>query len=322
MKCKYIFLVFLSPRRQTATLWVLLAASALWPRATTAQSAVVTVVPEADAFVWSESPSNNYGAAGALSVSGSAAANSSGQQEGLFDSLIRFPLSGVASSLDSVLGPGEWVVTRVRLILNENATPDSSIFNVGVGPFEVFWMASDNWIEGTGNPRMPTQDGVTWSDLPELVNTNLDTPLGIFTNAGANGQTAFTLALADPLVAQILQGVDVNLHLTAAGPTIGYTFNSRNFGNTNDVPELEVTAAVNPEPQIGAITYTGTYVAVSFETASNWTYRLQGSTSLSPSGLADWTDLLVVPPQPFTTNIVFQEGNTSRNRFYRLAVSP
>lgn len=322
MKCKDVFSCFLSARRQPLTLWALLAAGAFWPASAIPQSAVVAVMPEADAFVWSQAPSNNYGGAGALSVSGSAAVNDLGQQNGLFDSLMRFPLTNVVSSLDSALGPGEWVVTRVRLILNENAMPDNSIFNVGVGPFEVFWTASDSWIEGTGNPRLPTQDGVTWSDLPEIVNTNLDTSLGIFTNAGVNGQTAFTLALADPLVAQILQGVDVNLHVTAAGPTVGYTFNSRNFGNTNDEPILEVTAAVNPAPQIGGITLAAPYVMVSFGTASNWTYHLQGSTSLSPVGLATWTDLMVVPALPFSTNVVFQDEVTNRNRFYRLAVSP
>lgn len=287
-----------------------------------AQAVVLSVLPDADAFVWSMAPTGNFGGGGALSVSGSAAVNGLGQQNGLFDTLMRFPMSNAVASLDNAFGPGNWLVSRSRLIVNEMAVPDNDIFNRSVGAFEVFWLASNSWVEGTGKPDGPTSDGVTWDDLPGLVNSNLDVPLGIFTNSGADGQISFTLGLADPLVVAIRQGTDVNLHLTAASPQIGFTFNSRNFGNTNDQPVLEVTAAVNPQPRLGGIALAGSHVSVSFEAVSNWTYRLQGSQFFTPSGAGNWTDLLVIPPQLASTNVIYQDVAAKPMRFYRLSVSP
>ena len=46
----------------------------------------VGVISSADVFVRSLDPEHNYGAAGALAVSGSAAVNGSGEQMGLLDS--------------------------------------------------------------------------------------------------------------------------------------------------------------------------------------------------------------------------------------------
>jgi len=58
--------------------------------------------------------------------------NGSGDQNGLFDSLIRFPMSNVVASLDNALGEHDWVVTQARLVLTEIAVPDNAIFNRGV----------------------------------------------------------------------------------------------------------------------------------------------------------------------------------------------
>src|SRR6266850_1802416 len=104
------------------------------------QTVMVSVVPDADSFLRSFAPTNNYGAGGALSVSGSAAVNGSGYQNGLFDSLLRFPMSNVVASLDSALGEHDWVITQARLVLTEMAVPDNALFNRGVGAFEVRWI--------------------------------------------------------------------------------------------------------------------------------------------------------------------------------------
>jgi hypothetical protein len=291
-----------------------LVAASVW-----AQTAVVSVMPDADAFVSSMAPTNNYGGGGALSVSGSAAVNGSAQQNGLFDTLMRFQMSNVVASLDSALGSGNWLITKTRLVVTEMAAPDNAIFNRGVGTFEVDCLATNNWVEGTGTPKLPTTDGVTWNDLPGIVNSNLDTSLGVFTNAGANGQIAFVLALADPFLADIRDGGEVGLHLTAASPSIGFTFNSRNFLNTNAQPVLEITAAVSPMPHIDSIVVSAGYVSVTFGAISNWNYRLQGSTAF---GSENWTDLLVVPAQPGSGEVVYQDGVTNQQKFYRLSVSP
>ena len=313
-----LLLPFCSLKLKAALLFLGMLAAGL----ASAQTALVSVTPDADAFVWSLAPTNNYGGGGALSVSGSAAVNGSGQQNGLFDTLMRFPFSNVVTSLDSTLGSGNWMVTRVRLLLYETAAPDNSIFNRGVGAFEVFHLTSDNWVEGTGRPIAPTTDGVTWNDLSGLVNSNLDASLGIYTNAGVEGPIAFTLALAAPLVADIRQGEEAGLHLTAASPTVGFTFNSRNFSNTNAQPMLEVTAAVAPVPRIDGIVLAGGGVSVTFGTEPNWAYTLQGSDTLATSRPGHWTNLLLVPAQPVSGNATYLDGITNRQRFYRLSVSP
>src|SRR5262249_31782739 len=111
------------------------------PNALLALGATVSVVPDADAFVRSAAPASNYGRGGALSVSGPAATNGSGSQNGRFDTLVRFPMMNVVASFDEEFGIQNWVVTKVRLILNETAAPDNAIFNRGVGAFEVKWLA-------------------------------------------------------------------------------------------------------------------------------------------------------------------------------------
>ena len=97
------------------------------------QATNVTVTPSADAFVQSLAPGNNYGAAGALSVSGSAAVNGNGQQNGLFDTLIRFPTGNALAVIQGALGTNGWVLRGATLNLNEVAAPNNPDLQPGRG---------------------------------------------------------------------------------------------------------------------------------------------------------------------------------------------
>jgi hypothetical protein len=286
------------------------------------QTAMVSVVPDADSFLRSFAPTNNYGAGGALSVSGPAAVNGSGDQNGLFDSLIRFSMSNVVASLDNALGEHDWVVTQARLVLTEIAVPDNAIFNRGVGAFEVRWIASDGWTEGTGKPVTPTTDGVAWQDLPLILNSNLDQSLGVFTNTGANGPISFNLALGQRFLADLRLGGEVGLYLTAQSPQIGFTFDSRNFGNTNSQPMLLLAAIANPHPRIDSLAFAGVNVSVGFAMVSNWNYTLQFANDLSPAVGNGWSNLITVPARATNRYAVFVDGMTNQRRFYRLLLSP
>jgi hypothetical protein len=134
------------------------------------QTTNFAVTPAADAFVRSLAPGDNFGAAGALSVSGSAALNGSGQQNGLFDSLIRFDTADLAASMNNAFGSNGWVVTGAALSASEVAAPNNPIFNRGVGAFEIWWIGSDNWVEGSGTPNVPTTDGVAYQDMANFLN--------------------------------------------------------------------------------------------------------------------------------------------------------
>src|SRR5262245_61841601 len=138
------------------------------------EAAIVSVTPEADTFVRSATPTSNFGGAGAISVSGSAAVNADHVQNGLFDSLIRFSMSNVVSSIDTSLGTHDWLIYRAKLLLTEVGAPITPVFNRGVGMFEIRWLAANEWTEGTGIPIDPTTDGVTWKDVPLLLDPERD----------------------------------------------------------------------------------------------------------------------------------------------------
>jgi hypothetical protein len=187
---------------------------------------------------------------------------------------------------------------------------------------EIRWVSSDGWLEGTGKPNAPTTDGVAWQDLSLILNSNVDESLGIFTNSGGNGQVAHNLALSERFIADMHEDTELSLYLTARSPDIGFTFNSRNFGNTNAQPILVITATANPRPIIDHIQLAGpNRVAISFDTISNWTYVLQGGDLLPANGAGAWSNLMTAPVQSTNGRAVFTDRITNRQRFYRLMLS-
>lgn len=296
---------------------VAMAAFVLFSGELCAQTATVTVVPEADAFVRSADPTSNYGGAGAIAISGSAAVNGSNQQNGAFDSLVRFSMSNVVASLDSALGTHDWLVLRASLKLTEMGAPPNSIFNRGVGTFEIRRLASDSWIEGTGAPIAPTTNGVVWNDLPSLLNPSLDVSLGQFANGGIDGTLSFALSLKDAFLSDIREGGRVTLYLTAVSPQIGFTADSRTFVAPSNFPIFEITAAANPHPRIDSIANSGTNTVLSFDTVSNWTYVVQFADKLPGT----WSNLVTLPAQLTNSHMVLADPKTSPGRFYRLFLS-
>src|SRR5690242_8242784 len=139
---------------------LLLFGACLWWASVSPVMAQITVtdIAVADAFVRSLDPTHNYGGAGALAVSGSIATNVLGQQEGLLDSIMQFDVSGAVSAFNSSIGTGRWVIVSATLNLFEQGAPNNTIFNRGVGPFEVRWVGTNSWLEGSGNPNAPTMD--------------------------------------------------------------------------------------------------------------------------------------------------------------------
>jgi len=281
------------------------------------QTVTVTINPEADAFVRAAAPTNNYGGAGAIAVSGPTAVNASNEQNGAFDSLIRFAASNAVASLDSVLATHDWLVLRATLKLTEMGAPPSTIFNRGVGTFEIRWIESDSWIEGTGVPIAPATNGVTWNDLPSILNSATDVSLGQFTNSGTDTRLSFALSLRDAFLSDFRVGGRVTLYLTAISAQIGFTGDSRTFISPNDIPALEITAAANPHPHIESIKDLGTNVILSFNTVSNWTYVVQVAEQLSGT----WSNLLTLATQPTNNQVIYPDVKSSSQRFYRLSVS-
>jgi hypothetical protein len=235
---------------------------------------------------------------------------------------MRFPMSGVAASLNGSFGSNGWVVTGATLVVTEVGAPNNGIFNRGVGGFEIRWIGSDGWVEGTGRPIAPATDGVAYQDLASVLNPAVDVSLGWFTNSGMDGPVSFPLPLAGTLVSNVVAGTDLNFYLTAASESVGFTFNSRDFTGTNSWPSLTITAAAKPLARITSIERLGTnQVAVRFNTVSNWTYALQGVAGLPAGSAGGWSNLFAVPAKPFDDQAMYADTVTNRQRFYRLLLS-
>lgn len=275
---------------------------------------IVTNVAVADAFVRSLDPTHNYGGAGALSVSGPIATNVTGQHEGLLDTFMRFDLSSEVGSFNSSLGTGRWVIASATLNLFEQGAPNNTIFNRGVGPFEVRWIANKSWLEGTGNPNTPTTDGIVWNNEPSLLNSNLDETLGTSMNGGTDGVIRVALSMPSGFAGGLSAGSLASFYMTATtNSTVGFTFHSRNFVDSTQWPFLEIAAV--QMPQIISLVITGVDVKIAFASSINITNTVEYSSNLASNG---WNTL---------TNLVGAGGNVTvvdfgaamlPKRFYRV----
>src|SRR6266404_6190827 len=77
-------------QRRKHILWLLSSGFGLLMAGPVTGQIIATNISVADTFVHSMDPTNNYGGAGALAISGSIATNATVQQAGLLDSFLRF----------------------------------------------------------------------------------------------------------------------------------------------------------------------------------------------------------------------------------------
>ena len=258
------FVIFLERYRMKTTLIRTLLAICLafiWsftPRDTF--GATFSLNPSADAFVTTGPTGNlsisNYGGAGALSVA------ASGLPQGQFQSVLQFGLAGAKSSFDSQFGIGQWSIQSVTLQLT-TVPPNNPIFNAsGAGQFSLSWMQNDGWTEGTGNPGLPTSNGITFSTLSNFV-SGADEALGTFSfNGATNGNFIYTLGLTPSFSADILAGNTVSMRMFAADSTVSFLSDSRTIPTTSLRPLLTINAI--PEPGVLALSI----AAFSFVAAS------------------------------------------------------
>jgi len=213
----------------------------------TAMAATVSVTIPAteDAFVREQDPTLNYGASGALNVSGPNALNSLGQPTGRMDCVIKFNASAAVSAFDTAFGAGFWKTTSSSLALNEVGFPNNSMFNMGLGDFEVRWLSDDNWIQGTGRPVFPvvgTGQEMTWNLLQSMLSSATESSLGQFSNTQTSAPLTFNLTTSSQFAADITSGGSVTLHLAPVTDGIGFTFNSSNYIIPSNAPQLTVRA--------------------------------------------------------------------------------
>jgi hypothetical protein len=263
-------------------------------------AASFTNSPDADAFVRANAPTLNYGAAGALSVSGPSATNpNSGSTNGVFDTFIRFNTAAV-TNFNLLFGSNNWGISGAILQLTAQA-PNNGIFNNGAGAFQIRWIAGTNWTEGTGTPGTPTMNGICYTNEPGLLNSNANMSLGTFNYSGAtSGVLNFSLALPAAFANAISAGGEVAFYLTAISPGTGFVFNSRNYTPASAAwPYLKISA--EPPPGITGISLSGTDVVFAATNgAAGATYFVMSSTNVA------------LPPRqwtPVATNLLTANGN-------------
>jgi len=209
---------------------------------------------------------------------------------------MRFDMSSAVSNFNGSFGMGRWVIVRATLDLFEQGAPNNTIFNRGVGPFEVRWIASDSWPEGSGNPNTPSMDGIAWNNEPTNLNSNVDQSLGTFVNGGTDGVVRLALGLPSRFVGDISTGGLVSFYMTApTNSAVGFTFHSHNFVDSTQWPFLEITAV--QMPQITSLVIAGTDVKIALAPSINITNAVEYSSNLASNS---WSML---------TNIVGSGGN-------------
>jgi len=219
-----------------------------------------SAVSVADAFVTTGPTNNlvanNYGGAGGLAISGSGASRA-GSFRGLFESVLRFDLSGAKSAFDAAYGEGLWQVRSATLRLTTTAANNAIFNNNSTGLFSVSWMQNDTWIEGTGSPGLPASNGITWLSLPDFLSL-ADENLGTFlfdtaTSGGDQSHATYSLNLTTGFLGDILGGASAGFDIAAASDSVSYLFNSRSVTANPDRPLLTIVAAPVPEPLPGAL---------------------------------------------------------------------
>ena len=175
-----------------------------------------------------------------------------GLPQGEFQTVLKFQLSGISSSLNATYGTGQWSVQSLTLQLT--ASPhNNSIFNpIAPGNFNISLMQNSSWVEGTGTGSTPTTDGISYNSLQSTyINNVTDQALGTFAFGGnSTGADTYSLNLSPGLVNDLQDGNDLSLRLFAADDVVSYLLSSRQAGMVLS-PTLIIDAV--PEPGVLAL---------------------------------------------------------------------
>lgn len=254
---------------------------------TQAATVVVQSVPTADTFVQQNSPAENSGTRGALSIAGSEAGNMAGNLVGLTDTFMKFNFAAEVASLDAEFGPQNWAIREISLQVVEQTSVGNPRFGQGRGRFEIRWIETDQWSEAE----------LTWNSKDAYLNDGNDVAVGTFGNLFYGDASfpiqRFSLSLPEILVNDIRSGGDVSFYLTALSPSIGFTFNSRDITGTRPQPYLEMVAIVfdeadlNKDGSVNFLDYT--------ELAGAWRQTGPGPEGdINQDGIVDYKDLEIL----------------------------
>src|SRR6185295_3376105 len=106
------------------------------------------------------------------------------------------------------------------------------------------WIADDSWVEGTGQPMLPTQNGITYNTRP----TGQEESAGSdFAYVNPSTTVTYSLAVGSLLATDIESGALMSLRIFAtdqATSDMSFTFNSRSQMNVANRPVLTINAVL------------------------------------------------------------------------------
>lgn len=256
----------------------------------------------------------NFGGAGTLVIAPSSSV------KGECQSVIRFNVTEATNHFNASFGTNLWTITAVALELTSNygdggVQPNNPFFSIiSGGQFIIAWLADDNWLEGTGNPNLPTTDGVTYDSLPDLLASPREIlATNTYVPPGVNVPVTWPLPLNSNLVADVVSGAEVSFHFQADDDQINYLFNSRSYGRGNE-PLLHITAGATLRLVSGQ--FTNGVFRLTGRGAANTPYHVQ-ATSILPA--TNWATVGIVSADN-AGMIEFDDIAAAglRQRYYRL----
>jgi hypothetical protein len=223
---------------------------------------VVTIQPSAttpnsgDAYLRAAAGASNFGAAGALVVSGSGAANTNGQ----FASLLKFDLATAKTAFDAAYGAGGWTLDGIQLQLTATS-PANPTFNANAaGLVLVEWLADDSWLENaiTWNGMAAlVGNAITWNGMAALVGAGNESLGSLGYTGASSGSQVASLTASSGFTTDLQNGSTASFRLAAGDADVSMVVNARNFGTAASRPALILSASAVPEPSRVILVATG-----------------------------------------------------------------
>ncbi|MFI5378873.1 MAG: PEP-CTERM sorting domain-containing protein [Tepidisphaerales bacterium] len=217
----------------------------------------------------------------AVSVQGSHSTKQGGGNPLAANQAFKFSVGAAVDTLNATYGAGNWTITNPQLTVQYTLYSNNTRFGGGAGTFDVYWVAKDNWVQGTSNPIYAADAATlaTWSTGQGLLASetfNWTTPG--YTGTAADATTAawvtdksgpkqatvsYSLGLDAALLSDVTSataGVDpnVSLYLMATSDTMGMTIFT---GGGNTLPTLSFDVIAVPEPaSLGPMGFAGIWL--------------------------------------------------------------
>jgi alpha-tubulin suppressor-like RCC1 family protein len=108
---------------------------------------------------------------GAVGVQGTNCINDTGGYSTAANVTFKFWLGAAMSTLNSQYGAGNWTITNAQLSFQYTLYANNSRFNAGAGTFDIYWVANNDWYQGTTNPIYATSAAAlaAWSGGQSLI---------------------------------------------------------------------------------------------------------------------------------------------------------